>query len=493
MGNLVKVVLSLCGVSGCYPLAKYFLLKNNGINDYFKNKEDANAKTFETRTKEEQEFLQQVLGGGGDNKVETESYSLVQKDRIFDYPYQNENLLYEKFPAEEVEKNKAYREFWQPHNFERKNWDSTKSEQIEQKIRDYTVALKHRCSCAAGTGWILDYEWPEDGTYPTKWFIATNAHVFERFNFSDTKEDNFGQVLPQSCTLVKASPNSFQLGVFKETVDENQNKKLEGVNVKSTKLFYSARNHLGDSVIKSSVSSDDYFHDFIVLEVVFNDQYDAKMATDDFHGKYGIGNKKPINLFHNGITESEENFFKEKTYNTAYYVGGFPKLRGDFMTFNHKVNEFKHKAATLSQKTLHFDLQRRDEGKRALRGIEDSPFSMSWGKTKKQDITGFYYWIDRINIGAGGSGAMVVDENENLLGLYSLAWTWEEDLGGVQPIRSHSLDLSKDRKTPKFDLIRGIKDSGGQTSSYKSQLDKYYEGKKTFLREKQSEQFNSSF
>ncbi|WP_237696910.1 DUF31 family putative serine protease [Mycoplasma suis] len=323
--------------------------------------------------------------------------------------------------------------------------------------------------------------------------MATNAHTFERFNFSDDAHSNFGQDLPQSCTSVKASPSSFQLGVFKETVDEHQNKKLEGISVKSTKLFYSARNHLGNSVIKSAVSTDDYFHDFIVLEVIFSDQHDAKMATDDFHGKYGAGNKSPINIFHNGITEKEDNFYDEKTYNTAYYVGGFPKLRGDFMTFNHKVDEFKHQAATLSQKTLHFDIQRREEGKRALRGIEDSPFSMSWGKTSKQDKNGFYYWIDRINIGAGGSGAMVVDENENLLGLYSLAWTWEEDLGGVQPIRSYSLDLSNNRKTSKFDLIRGIKETGGQTSSYKSQLEKYYKDMKTFLRTKQSEQFNKVF
>ncbi|ADX97849.1 MIP family Ig-specific serine endopeptidase [Mycoplasma suis] len=359
-----------------------------------------------------------------------------------------------------------------------KDWDQTKNKEMEEKIRDYTVGLRHNCSI--GTGWILDYEWPEDETkYPTKWFIATNAHVFEKFDFA--KGDNFGQKVSQPCKGSYRS--SFQLAVWKEKEGVNQQKKLEKVSVKEAKLFFAARNHLGEKVQKET---GDYFHDFIVLEVTFVDQWEAKDATDDFHGKYGKNKKTPLNFFNNGITENEENFEKEKTYNTAYYVGGFPMQSGESMTFNHRRNS---KASTLHQSTLNYDLQRVNEGKKSLRGLGDTSFKLKWdGNTSNQKLNGFLYWINQANIGAGGSGSMVVDEDGNLLGLYS--FNWGGDLGGVQPIRSYSLNLSGNKKSPKFDLIRGTE---GQTISYKSQLEKYYPSKRTFLKERQSQEFNKTF
>ncbi|TNK94100.1 hypothetical protein C4M98_04555, partial [Mycoplasmopsis pullorum] len=41
-----------------------------------------------------------------------------------------------------------------------------------------------------GTAWILDYEIPEDGSYPTKWYIATNLHVVMPFHKNNTDRDS---------------------------------------------------------------------------------------------------------------------------------------------------------------------------------------------------------------------------------------------------------------------------------------------------------------
>ncbi|AGX89170.1 MIP family Ig-specific serine endopeptidase [Mycoplasma parvum] len=383
------------------------------------------------------------------------------------------------------EADEKKKEFHMPHGFKDREWNNQKSIEIEQKIRDYTVGLNHKCG--SGTGWILDYEWPENGKYPTKWFIATNAHVFERFDFSSS---TYKQAHPRSCTGRWNTGSFFQLGVWKEVLSTNNRKTINRVGVKSTKLFYAARNHLEDAL--NNVKGN-YFHDFIVLEVEFHDQHDAREATDNFHEKYGVKKEKPINFFHEGITKNEENFFKEETYTTPYYVGGFPIDEETQMTFNHNLDKYKGlPASTLSQETHNYAPKRLNHGKNAFRGLGDhSSFELQWGtgSADKQNLTGFIYWINQMDIGAGGSGSMVVDENGNLLGLYSYGTGKEREQGGVQPIRSYSLEMSENEKSPKFDLIRGTQ---GQKSSYKSQLDEYYKDKQTFLKNNFSE-FNASF
>ncbi|AGX89118.1 MIP family Ig-specific serine endopeptidase [Mycoplasma parvum] len=483
MTKLISAVLAIGGVGGGGFLTKY--LWNSNHFGRLRNEEIPQNQVMNVGEK-------MVSGGAVDNKLSSLNSDLSHRKQIREVPEVHPEIrqIFAKEIGElvqnreEIEKfNEVKKEFYRSHNFAVKNWDQEKSKQIEQKIRDYTVGLRHNCSI--GTGWILDYEWPQDeNKYPTKWFIATNAHVFERFDFS--LGNNFDQKLSQICKGRRASNSSLQLAIWKEKEGEIGQKELKKVSVKETKLFWAARNHLGEN---SHKNNKDYFHDFIVLEVVFHDQYDAKDATDNFHGKYGKGERTPLNFFNKGITESENNFFDEKTYNTAYYVGGFPARGGEQMTFNHKVAEYRNStAATLHQSTLNYDLQRLNEGKKSLRGLGDTSFKLKWdGGSSNQELTGFLYWINQTNIGAGGSGSLVVDENENLLGLYS--FSWGGDLGGVQPIRSYSLDLSGGKKSPKFDLIRG---AGNQTSSYKSQLDKFYANVKTFLREKQTQEFNSS-
>ncbi|QBF34667.1 hypothetical protein EG856_01885 [Mycoplasmopsis phocirhinis] len=51
--------------------------------------------------------------------------------------------------------------------------------QYEQKIQEYKsdAASGKKFNGSTGTMWIMDYEIPQDGKYPTKWYFGTNSHV----------------------------------------------------------------------------------------------------------------------------------------------------------------------------------------------------------------------------------------------------------------------------------------------------------------------------
>lgn len=378
---------------------------------------------------------------------------------------------------------------------------SEEAKQILQKINDYSFKLFMPCN--VGTGWILDYIIPEDGSYPTTWFIATNAHVVSRYKF---KEATYGQEIPDytkgamripdnvtmdysqvdlftglSCTLAdNFGFNGFNLSKESTGKQFNSNRDAVSMNhIKPPKLFYVPTNFLGQ---RESIPYTNYQKDFAVLEIEFTSPDIAQKLTNNFHNKY-YNKGNALNLFDDDLlTKNRQGIIDP---DLDYYSFAYPSERGKTFNASTNYNTRNNRASQLTY--THPQYSFINENNQLIRGHANSSelektstgSKTNWNNKSMHNI-GYHYVLDNMNMTAGSSGGIFADKHGNILGINRLHDPHNKH-AFIEPLRSAGAMVDGKEVLPKYDLIRGV---DGQVSSYKSQLEKYHNGKRTFLSER---------
>lgn len=173
-----------------------------------------------------------------------------------------------------------------------------------------------------GTGWILDYKLEDNSSYPTTWYIATNAHVIQNLKvpndiISPERYEHGNQFNNTNYLEIKTvkDPKIGQKIPMLSSFEENTlSAEIPPVNLKT--IF------IGTDIMKTSPSdfttsgkwqdTEEYL-DFAVMEIKFKDSEEAKKMTQNYveetdrHFKY-----KKSSLLKDGV---------KKDY---YSVVGFP-------------------------------------------------------------------------------------------------------------------------------------------------------------------------
>ncbi|AHC40355.1 hypothetical protein OVS_02780 [Mycoplasma ovis str. Michigan] len=342
---------------------------------------------------------------------------------------------------------------------------------VSSKLDHYTLKLVTPCNY--GTGWILDYQIPQKDHYPTVWYIATAAHVVNRWKFDGKKNNNYDQELPKSCKHVQQK--NFELSIVKVNDKDKSKPHSEIVSqakIKKPKLFWTALN-LFNKESKFDIQENN-FKDFAVIEVTFDSEEIAKKMTNNFADKYKEGSfEDAIDVFGSPL---DPNKTKENT--SRFYSLGYPDKRTESIFFKKDNWSWKNKRGDVlsNDQKNKYGISPRDKvrGFLSAKHFQEDKYKFNWGG-KKYNEFGHFYYTQGTKLGAGASGSMVVDENGNLLGVRAM----EGEYSLFTPLRAEETILGE-IKTPKYDLILGAEK---QNSSYKQQVEKHLltSGKRTWL------------
>ena len=283
---------------------------------------------------------------------------------------------------------------------------------------------------AFGTGWILDYQIPDNGDYPTTWYFATNSHVIQNLKvandlMSPERYEPETEPFQNTKYLDLRTPKNPQIG---QSIDHtgNRDQWLQAL-IPATNL---RTIFIGNDYLKTSpsdfshqgnwASSEEYI-DFAVLEVKFESPEQAKMITQDYvtetqrHFKY-----KQESLLKQGVNP----------LNQGYSVIGFPATRQD---------------AWWRPVELTSSRSRSNEAPSAFTNLGSAPYYNSFvGKTGMFDAalglsffgynyreayqlntfytsSGLIYPVDYGNLGEGSSGSMLMDQNGFTTGIHFAA------------------------------------------------------------------------
>ncbi|CCE66981.1 MIP family Ig-specific serine endopeptidase [Candidatus Mycoplasma haematominutum] len=223
------------------------------------------------------------------------------------------------------------------------NLTTAEKADIYKRIKDHTLKLS--MPCQSGTGWLLDFEIPEDTwNYPTKWFIATNLHVINKFRFRENPykvelpitDETVALNVPRYYNNITADRlnsceasivnNTAQLILYTEEDSADAHRfgggygnryntqywyngsyprwwqshvltyepwsrtfsRVYTTTIDRPKLVYSAVNFLGDryTVSGHTTNRENYFKDFGVMEVEFANADEARVMTNGVYDKY---------------------------------------------------------------------------------------------------------------------------------------------------------------------------------------------------------------
>lgn len=372
------------------------------------------------------------------------------------------------------------------------------AERTFKKMNDYTFRLYSPCNM--GTGWILDYAIPENGGYPTTWYIATNLHVIIQYGFSSNPYD---QKLPIPKEAINFQRNKYRdrgldfsnLSLFYDRCNElkwygyfdfNLAQEETGEKLKSDmglvankkieepKLFYAAVDFLKED--PNNDVQKNHWKDFAVIEVKFNNEEIAKKVTNEFAIKYPVNTTEAINLFADAL---EDRYSVEQIANTTenFYSFAYPAT-GDKFKASKTWNEDTLEADKISNDRWNWY---HDKGEEKIAGMvagKKISRTQAWGGTEHIRM-GHMYLVKNFPLGKGSSGAMYVDGNNNLLGLKAVVETGKNAMNSwIEPIRSKGFKRGT-INTPKYDLLLG---GDNQLSSYRQQIERF--NKKTFLSER---------
>ncbi|CBY92665.1 conserved hypothetical prolipoprotein [Mycoplasma haemofelis str. Langford 1] len=380
-----------------------------------------------------------------------------------------------------------------------KNLNTSGAEKALKKIKDYT--FKITTPCGSGTAWVLDYAIPTgNAKYPTKWYIATNAHVISSYRFLSNE---YEQVLPVSLADTQYRRNYygkfFHWGIFNSSSCELSQRygfsemhlykeaSEEGIvyykQFKNPKLFYAPINFLGSRYAEDGRAwrYDNYYKDFAVLEIDIDSEENAKKLTDDFYGKYDPEKEKALNIFDKELMFKEDSSFGEN-----YYIAGYPVKEGkeDLRISTNWDSSSTRGAHLISGGSKYHSLSIQNKWGEPIAGHIDvrkidwnfQNTATTWNGKPHYDW-GYNYLLDNTKMGGGASGSLVSDEQGNILGLYRMRDV-NDKWGFVEPLRSEGMYINSRIVVPKYDLIKG---AVGQVSSYKQQLEKFHPNMETFL------------
>ncbi|WP_322941250.1 hypothetical protein RRG48_05630 [Mycoplasmopsis canis] len=232
---------------------------------------------------------------------------------------------------------------------------------INEAVDFYKLELlSDQKNSSDGTAWIFDYELPENGKYPTKFYFATNLHVLDQID----KDNNYFDSIGLS-TLSSKSPalyNTLKINSQEERI------KHFGINKEAVTRIFDGRDYLKKDpkdFIKDDKFDKKEFIDFAVFEVDFSKWNDLKDK--------------------NGSTLSEE--LKEEKIKEA--TNDYANLSDDkkvkFANFDYLTNYSKINAP------LAFD---RKLGKSYKEIFEqfDSLYILGFPKSKSKDFFDFYLY-----------------------------------------------------------------------------------------------------
>ncbi|AEW45369.1 hypothetical protein MHC_02525 [Mycoplasma haemocanis str. Illinois] len=376
------------------------------------------------------------------------------------------------------------------------------AEKILQKIKDYTFRIV--TPCGSGTAWILDYAIPTgNAKYPTKWYIATNAHVISKYRFlsneykqilpislEDTqyRRKHYGnkplswEILNSSACELSQKYGFSEMLLYKEVSQENL---VYYKQFKNPKLFYVPINFLGSRYSSNGRTwkYDNYYKDFAVIEIDINSEENAQKLTDNFYGKYAPEKEKKeiLNIF-----DKELMFKGDSSFGDNYYISGYPaKADGEDLRISSNWDPSSKKGANLiSGGSKYHLLSIQNKWGEPIAGHIDvrkidwhfQNTATIWNGKPHYDW-GYNYLLDNTKMGGGASGSLVSDEEGNILGLYRMRDVTEK-WGFVEPLRSEGVYINSRIIVPKYDLIKGVI---GQVSSYRQQLEKFHPNMETFL------------
>ncbi|AFN65019.1 prolipoprotein [Mycoplasma wenyonii str. Massachusetts] len=246
---------------------------------------------------------------------------------------------------------------------------------VYKVIKDHTLKLGMPCS--AGTGWLLDFEMPKDGKYPTKWFIATNLHVINMFRFksnpynvslpiaseylSNLRLASYGRYLNSCEDAILNNKSELQLYTEKDEYDRNiypqdttrvnsfrnsysywnlsERQTIYTTTISNPKLVYAAIDFLGPryTVSGHKNSKESYFKDFGVMEVDFANEDQARIMTNGTYDKYyktKVERQRPAVDFFAPELMSTYDAHELANSEDRYYIGGYPGSVSDNLSFN---------------------------------------------------------------------------------------------------------------------------------------------------------------
>ncbi|MCV3743316.1 hypothetical protein OF377_00235 [Ureaplasma sp. ES3154-GEN] len=394
-------------------------------------------------------------------------------------------------------------------------WNVAKNDQYKL-LNDMTMKIETtnpELGVFTGTSWVVDYIEKEDGTYPTTWFLATNLHVVEKFLFEDDEYETGVANIRQP-----EQHASFYVNTVPELDTEgNVIKEQEQIAVsKYPKLFFAATNYFTEGKTaaffqhnpndtlgtETNKNVQNYYKDFAILKVEFDDSEQAKQATNDFYTKY---KDNVVPFAKKSLLTQDPNILRD-TY--SLYTLSYPgspvnridpetnkayKYNSKFVINKREGDEDWDRGAPLYGDAIRaWDLQWR--ARYLLKNKYDQHIpGIFFAQTITIDavLTGINYLnthYDRIGllygmkdsaIPQGASGSLVINKDKEIVGIL-FGGNPSAQVGFVDPIIGEEVKYSNNSTAPaswKFDLINGAE---GQTKSYKQQLDKFFPNLKTW-------------
>ncbi|WP_027119855.1 DUF31 family putative serine protease [[Mycoplasma] testudinis] len=266
-----------------------------------------------------------------------------------------------------------------------------------------------------GTAWVLDYQKTNDGSYPLTWYFGTNLHtVVNLFNPDGTKSDH-----------------AVNMTIRKYNKDTKQNEDTVLTGSTFPQLVLDGAHFLKAQEAGGSLAN--HFKDFSIIKVTFDNQDQAKKATQDFYNKH----KTSVFTFGSNTAIGNKNSQDLISFNQGRVLG-YPTenstSNGQFPTVNqHTGSISKTIAANFANVS---NIQVANNYGQSLPGIYDiRKVVETTNLTTESDGTSHYAidlawgskWFTRFgltlglsdtNLSGGASGSLAVGTNGQVLGAY---------------------------------------------------------------------------
>ncbi|MCV3733983.1 DUF31 family protein [Ureaplasma miroungigenitalium] len=220
---------------------------------------------------------------------------------------------------------------------------------------------KFSLSLHRGTMWILDYEQPQDNSYPTKWYFATNLHVADLLN--ETTQGISLTRLNQNPPLNTKFTLTDYDDHFTSFIISNQEEELKSQRINDIcHVVYQATDFLNKDPVdyladefKAKYADKKEFADFAVIEIdfskvqanewsiwannkqAFNDLHTNQEITQALTNDYANQKDKQIKFINydylNHFTDHDAPLLKadfEKYPGDQFYLLGYPLAIEDF-------------------------------------------------------------------------------------------------------------------------------------------------------------------
>ncbi|OYD26753.1 putative peptidase DUF31 [Mycoplasma testudineum] len=398
-----------------------------------------------------------------------------------------------RFPTQST--TEANQEWFAPNEHYAKNFKTSFALRFENTSNEGNAASN---STVLGTGWILDYIIPNDGTYPTKWYIATNLHVAN--NLRNPGDENARLLFTKEFVMTKwdigkntykdeVKAGDYSLAKSYVTGNYNSSNQLVGgapALLKSIpKTVYAGVDYLVDSPKNWNPSLYEEMIDFAVIEVEFINSETAQEATSDYAN----------------LAPSEQNKFLQTPYlsdpnakNVNFYISGFPNGRPEINRSVFGGNDgLKKYDTSLAQGELDSIVDNYQLGDKLTQSVTsyntfelDSPkgigdallilpyFSTSYKGTPYTPWA-LVYSFSNSGLDGGSSGSKVTNENDEIVAIHALgSSSSESNLAFALKSNGYTHANYNGYVTPAYDIIMG--GFQGQKTSYAQAMKELYSG-----------------